>query len=212
MDLDQLKKDLKHLERFRLPEGRVLNDPELDAAIRLAGYELAHYLDVPELNWSDSVTVSANTPNYNVNAGEKLDRITVATFQTSTKKTSLRETDIRSYDGYYRGEGKSGFPVMFCFYQDQVWLYKIPDTNGTLYLRGQLIIEDVAHLRDNYYPLIYQLTKRNLYDENTSEWFTHDKIAMRLIRSFKGRVRPYKSQFEPSIYRLQRTSKLSQEY
>ena len=207
MDIEGLKTDLRSVNTKR-----ALSDPAVKGAIRLAGYELAHHLDLPELNQSGTIPVTASTPNYNVAESYKLDRITSATFQTSTKKATLGETDIRTYDALYRGMGTEGMPYTFSYFNGEIWLYYIPDTNGTLYIRTQRIMEDVKDLGDNYYPLIYQLAKRNLFDDDPGKWAAHDRIVTRLIGSFKGRVRPYKSAFELSVHRGNRVKGLNERY
>jgi len=207
MDIDRLKTDLRAVNIKR-----ALNEQSLNGAIRLAGYELAHHLDLPELNQSGTITVTASTPNYAVSETHKLDRITSAVFQTSTKKSCLDEIDIRTYDHHYRGVGTEGMPYLFCYFEGEIWLYYIPDTSGTVYFRSQRVMEDVKNLKDNYYPLVYQLAKRNLFDDQPTEWAEHDKIVTRMVNSFKGRVKPYKSAFELSPHKRDRVKGLNERY
>jgi len=212
MNKTQLKIDLRNLE-----PNKVIPDEKLEGALRLAGYELAHLIDIPELQASDDFDVVSGTANYDLGlTGAGLDRITVAHFVTGTTEGLLEEVDIRTFDKGYRGEGTTGTPYMFCYHGGEMWLYYIPDTSGTVYYRYQTPYENLEMLGDNYYPLIYTLARRNLSDPSeggeANEWMVWDREAKLLIKTFKGRVSPYKPAFEITSYRAQRQIELNNLY
>jgi len=207
MDIERLKRYLKNIAKTKS-----LDDNELEAAIWLAGCELAHHIDIPELQESSTITIVSGTPNYDINPNLKLDRILAAVFMGSTQKAPLEEKDRRSYLWYYRGQATSGKPFCFTYWKKQIWLYKIPDETGTLYFDFQKVLTDPTILDDNYTYLIYRLSKRNLFDEDSNMWVKQERLAMRAIRGFKGRVRPYKDQMELSEHQRRKVQELNELY
>lgn len=207
MDVAKLKRYLKTVQT-----DRVLKDPTLDGAIWLAANELAHYVDIPSLQGSGTLTVVSATPNYEISDAKKVDRILSAVFVGDTKKTPLEETDMRRYDWLYRGKATSGTPTEFAYWEKQMWLYRIPDESGTVYYRYQKMLTTIDVIGDNLIHLMYQLSKRNIFDNDPNEWIRHDRLVQRAMRTFKGRVRPYKNQMEIGAYRRQRAKSLTERY
>jgi len=202
MDIETLKKDLKALSI-----SKTFEDGIVDIAIQKAGKDLAWHLDIPELQVSHTITVVSGTAEYDakfVNS-QGIDRITSAVFVGGTNiRQPLDEVDIRTFDASYYGYATTGTPYQFAFFKDQIWLYYIPNISGTVYLRLQKIFTDFINLRENYYPLVFALTKRNLMEEKSPEYNILDMEANRLMSSFKGRVRPYKAGMELSAHRAYR--------
>lgn len=207
MDVAKLKRYLKTVQT-----DRALKDPTLDGAIWLAANELAHYVDIPSLQGSGTLTIASGTPNYEISDAKKLDRILSAVFVGDTKKTPLEETDMRRYDWLYRGKAVNGTPTEFAYWEKQMWLYRIPDETGTVYYRYQKMLTTIGVIGDNLIHLMYQLSKRNIFDDDPNEWIRHDRLVQRAMRTFKGRVRPYKNQMEIGAYRRQRAKSLTERF
>lgn len=205
MDVERLKRYLKTIRTERK-----LDNNALDGAIWLAANELAHYVDIPSLQGSGTLTIVSSTPSYEIEGAKKLDRILSAVFVGDTKKSVLDEWDMRSYDWLYRSVAASGTPSKFAYWEEKMWLYKIPDESGTVYYRYQKMLETTDVIGDNLVHLMYQLAKRNIFDDNPNEWIRHDKLVQRAIRTFKGRVRPYKSKMEISDHRRGRAQDLTE--
>lgn len=205
MDVEKLKRYLKTIRTERK-----LGDTALDGAIWLAANELAHYVDIPSLHGSGTLIIVSSTPSYAIEGAKKLDRILSAVFVGDTKKSALEETDMRTYDWFYRGQATNGTPTKFAYWENKMWLYRIPDKSGTVYYRYQKMLETVDVIGDNLVHLMYQLAKRNIFDDNPNEWIRHDKLVQRAIRTFKGRVRPYKSKMEISDHRRGRAEALTE--
>lgn len=210
MDIAELKSDLKALSI-----GKSLEDYIIDIAVKKAGFDLAWHLDIPELQLSHTITVVSGTAEYDaefVNM-QSIDRILSAVFVGGTNlRQPLDEVDIRSFDRDYYGYGTTGTPYKFAFFKDQIWLYYVPNVSGTVYLRLQKVFSDWSNLRENYYPLVFALAKRNLVEEKSEEWQILNREVYQLISSFKGRVRPYKTGMETSAHRAYRQNQLNNLY
>ena len=208
MNIDQLKEDLKVLSI-----AKQLEEATLIAAIRKAGFDLAWHLDIPELNVSDTITVVSGTVDYTpaLTLGGDIDRITSAVFVGSVRQP-LNLIDINSFDIDYRGVANTGTPYECVFYENKIWLYYIPSSSGTVYLRLQKIFNSFEELRESYYPVVFALAKRNLVEEKSIERQVLEREVLRLISTFKGRVRPYKAGFELSRHRGQRVYNLNNLY
>jgi hypothetical protein len=159
---------------------------------------------------SSTITVTSTTPSYEISDALKLDRILSAVFVGDTKKSVLEEIDMRSYDWLYRSVAANGTPSKFAYWEKKMWLYKIPDESGTIYFRFQKMLQTLDVIGDNLIHLMYQLAKRNIFDDVPNEWIRHDRLVVRAMRTFKGRVRPYKDKMEIGEHRRARAKNLTE--
>lgn len=213
MNTATLKKDLKNLfSHFQL-------DPErLQAAAKAGFLEMAHYIDLPDAQaHPDDITVVSGTPNYDITlaTGEDMDRITSAVFVSGTTRQILGDSwTIRTYQHHYRGLAGTGVPTECCYFNDELWLYKIPNLSGTVYLTCQSVVADLTDFPDNYFPLMVALVAKNLFRTSTDPeglgiYMRADRDRKDLIKSFKKRMHPKKMVMEKSTYRSQRIQNLN---
>lgn len=213
MNTAVLYKDLKNLF-FHLQ----IAEERLQAAAKAGFLEMAHYIDLPDAQaHPDDVTVVSGTAHYSVTlaSGEDLDRITSAVFVSGTTRQPLGDSwTERTYQHHYRGIAGTGVPTECCYFNDELWLYKIPNLSGTVYLTCQSVVADLTDFPDNYFPLMVALTAKNLFRTNSDPegmgiYLRADRDRKDLIKSFKGRMHPKKMVMEQSTYRSLRVQRLN---
>jgi len=213
MNTATLYKDLKNLF-FHLEIG----DERIQAAVKAGFLEMAHYIDLPDAQaHPDDVTVVSGTPNYSVTlgAGEDMDRITSAVFVSGTTRQILGDSwTIRTYQHHYRGLAGTGVPTECCYFNDELWLYKIPNLSGTVYLTCQAVVTGLTDFPDNYFPLMVALVAKQLFrtssePEGIAIYLRAVRDTKDLIKSFKGRMHPKKIVMEKSTYRALRIQRLN---
>ena len=206
MDINSFHRDLKLL----VPELKI-KDNRLRAAEKAAFLTMAHHIDLPDAQDSGNVTISSSTPNYELElTGNKtVDRITSAVFVSGTTKQPLEDWNIRTYQYSYRGVGTSGVPYAFCYYNDELWLYYIPNLSGTVYFTCQHVVTELTDFPDNYLPLMFELVCKQLFKRGTPEWLSARREGNTLIKSFKSRMHPIKTGMEKTTYRTQRIRDLN---
>lgn len=204
MNTATLKADLRNL----FPKKRV-SDPELSSIMKSAFLEMAHYIDLPDAqDFPDDITVVSGTPNYAVTltSGKDIDRITSGVFVGGTNKRILGDSwTIRTYMHAYKGVGSTGLPTEMVYYNDELWVYPIPSSGGTIYTSCQHVLTDLTDFPDNYYPLMEALVKLRVYaNDEDFKWNRTYRHAKDLVKSFKGRMHPKKIVMEKSGYRAQK--------
>jgi len=210
LDTSTLHKDLKNLF-----SDLSIDDPRLQVAEKAAFLTMAHFIDLPDAQDSGSQAITSGTPNYDLTLSgtNQVDRITSAVFVASSVKQPLEDWNIRQYQYAYRGLAETGTPSAFCYYNDQLWLYKIPNLSGTVYFTCQHVLTDLTDFPDNYYPLMVALVEMHIYRPTTPEGAAMYDRAYRkakdLIKSFKGRMHPLKTEMEKTTYRTNRIEDLN---
>lgn len=213
MDTDTLYKDLRNLF-YHLQ----VASERLQAATKAGFLEMAHHIDLPDAqDFPEDITVVSGTPNYDVTlaSGSDMDRITSAVFVSGTTRQILDDSwTERTYQHHYRGLAETGTPSACCYFKDQLWLYKIPNLSGTVYLTCQSVVSDLTDFPDNYFPLMVALVAKHLFrtssePEGIAIYLRADRDARNLIKSFKGRMHPKKIAMEKSSYRAQRVRDLN---
>lgn len=213
MNTATLYKDLKNLF-FHLE----IADERLQAATKAAFLEMAHYIDLPDAQaHPDDITVVSGTPHYGVTlaGGGDLDRITSAVFVSGTTRQILGDSwTIRTYQHHYRGLAGTGVPSECCYFNDELWLYPIPNLSGTVYLTCQAVVTGLTDFPDNYFPLMVALVAKNLFRTSSDPagiaiYLRADRDRKDLIKSFKDRMHPKKSVMEQSTHRSRRVQRLN---
>jgi len=213
MNTATLYKDLKNLF-FHLQ----IDDPRLQVATKAGFLEMGHYIDLPDAQaHPDDITVVSRTPNYDVTlaSGGDVDRITSAVFVSGTTRQILGDSwTEREYQYHYRGIAGTGVPSECCYFKDQLWLYKIPNLSGTVYLTCQSVVADLTDFPDNYFPLMVALVAKHLFrtssePEGIAIYLRAVQDTKDLIKSFTGRMHPKKMVMEKSTYRSKRIQKLN---
>ena len=206
-----------NVETFRsdistLLAGLAIKKKRLQAAEKAAFLKMAHHLDLPDAEDSGSVDIESGTPNYDLilGSGKDIDRITSAVFVGSGIKQPLDDWDIRAYQRAYRGVATTGTPKAFCYYNDQLWLYYIPNLSGTVYFTCQHVVTDLTDFPDNYYPLMVELVQTFIYKRGTGEWASAYRASKDLIKSFKDRMHPKKAVMEMNAHRANRMIALNE--
>lgn len=206
MDTAEFKKNIRNLLAVL-----DIKTERIESAEKIAFLEMAHHLDLPDSEDSGSESVVSGTPNYSLtlDSGKDIDRITSVVFVSSSVKQPLMDWNIRTYQYAFRGSAISGTPYAFCFYNDELRLYYIPNLSGTVYFTCQHVITDLTDFPDNYYPLMVELTKKHIFETGSSGWWAATRAAKDLLKSFKDRMHPLKVTMEKSLHRTQRVQALN---
>jgi len=211
LDLTKIIEEIKSV-----PPGETYKDNAINNAIRLGMYSLAQDLDLFELSFSDSIAVNSGEPiSYRLthsSSGQQIDRITSAVFVGTSSKQDLNMVHISELNKNYRGYGGTGIPFQIAYHERKIWLYYIPSEAGTIYYTAQKIFTNFGDLEENYHPIIFWYTKRNLQKLDSVKWINCNKEVLRLIETFKGRLRPYKPTMPLSAHRRRRVQNLSERY
>lgn len=207
MNVDTFRGDIQ-----KLLSGLSIKKNRMAAAEKAAFLRMAHHLDLPDAEDSGSVTITSGTPNYDLilGSGKDIDRITSAVFVASSVKKNLEDWNIRAYQFAYRGVATTGTPYAFCYYNDQLWLYYIPNLSGTVYFTCQHVVTDLTDFPDNYYPLMVALVKKEIFKDGSTEWWSAYRDAKDLLKSFKDRMHPKKAVMEMSSHRAKRVIALNE--
>jgi len=207
MNVTTFRKDVQNL----LADLRI-KDPRMQAAEKAAFLKMAHHIDLPDAEDSGSVTITSGTPNYDLElgSGKDIDRITGAVFVGSSVKQPLTDWNSRTYLHAYRGLATTGTPYAFSYYNNQLWLYYIPNLSGTVYFNCQHVVTDLTDFPDNYYPLMVELIQTFIYKRGTSEWWSAYRAGKDLMKSFKDRMHPKKVVIELSGHRARRVKALNE--
>lgn len=191
-----------------------IREERMAAAELTAFLEMAHYIDLPDAEASGSKAVTAGTNNYTLTlaSGADIDRITSAVFVGSSTQQPLEEWGIRRYRYHYYGTtsgSRAGTPYAFCYYNDEMLLWKEPDLTGTVYFTCQQVLSDLTDFPDNHYPLMIALVAKRLYAPGDKEWWAARRDSMDLIKSYKGRMHPKKDVMEMTRHRAKRMEALN---
>jgi len=189
-----------------------LSEERLVSAEKAAFLRMAHHIDLPDAEDKGEVTITAATPNYilELDSGKDIDRITSAVFVAGSVKQPLDDLNIREYQFAYRGAADTGTPSAYCYYNDEMWLYKIPDLSGTVYFTCQHVLTDLTDFPDNYYPLMIALVKTHIFKSGSGEWWAAYRETKDLLKSFKQRMHPLKKTMEKTTYRALRIQDLNE--
>jgi len=212
MNVDTFRKDVRNLfADFSIPDERI------QVAEKAAFLEMAHYIDLPDAEDQGTVTVTSGTEHYTLtlDSGADVDRITGAVFVGTSVKSILEDSwTYRTYLHHRRGLAETGTPFACCFYNDELWLYYIPNLSGTVYFSCQQVVEDLTDFPDNYYALMIALTAKQMFRTRITEaesiiYERSNRDARNLIKSFKKRMHPQKMVMEKSSYRANRIRALN---
>jgi hypothetical protein len=209
-----------HADMQNLLSGRKYDKKKILAAEKAAFLTMAHFIDLPQAESFGEFTVASGTANYtgaiDEPIGAEIDRITSAVFVGSSVYQVLDDWNIRQYQHAYRGQSstaRAGTPSAFCFYNEQFWLYKVPDLSGTVYFTCQRVLTDITDFPDSCFPLMANLTKLYLADPDDSAGAQAIVFAWQqskqLIKSFKGKMHPKKAVMEKTSHRTQRVRNLN---
>jgi len=201
MDATTFHKDVRNILREYKLKDEVLTSAEKAAFLRMA-----HHIDLPDAEDAGSKAITSGTPNYSLtlDSGADIDRITSAVFVGSSVKQALEDWNIREYQHAYRAIATEGTPYAFCFYNDEMWLYYIPNFSGTVYFTCQNVVTDLTDFPDNYYPLMIALVKTHVFKSGTAEWWAAYRESKDLLKSFKDRMHPIRRTMEKTRYRMLR--------
>lgn len=207
MDATSFHRLIRHLlAQYELSEERLVS------AEKAAFLRMAHHIDLPDAEDSGEATITADTPNYvlELDSGKDIDRITSAVFVTGSTRQPLEDWNIREYQFAYRGAATTGTPYAYCYYNDHMWLYYIPEASGTVYFTCQHVLTDLSDFPDNYYPLMIALVKTHIFKSGSGEWWAAYRETKDLLKSFKQRMHPLKKVMEKTTYRAERIKALNE--